>query len=322
MTPALSVVVVSWNGCDVLRTCLASVALHLPADAHECLVVDNASSDGAPAMVEAEFPTVRVLRQTTNLGFGRGCNVGMRAARGRTVLLLNSDTALVDDGVLRRAERLEHDPHVGVAGPRLVLDDGRPQPSARRFPSLAGLLLSELRLHRLLPRAAAADLLLGPYWDHAAEREVDWVVGAAMLVRHDVFAATGGFDERFFLYGEEVEWCRRIRAAGWTVLFSPAAEVRHVGHHSTDRLLGAVGRVDRCLLAEDRLLSRWNGRAAGAAAGAIRVTGAGLRLAGFCVRAALGRDDAYGRATRAEARLVLDHYRRRWAGRLPAEVTT
>ena len=182
-------------------------------------------------------------------------------------------------------------------------------------------MLSDLRLHRLLPRAAAARLLLGPYWDHAEEREVDWLVGAAMLVRRDVVVATGGFDERLFLYGEEVEWCRRIRAAASRCSSRPMPRSATWATGARTGSSARAGRVDRCLLAEDRLLARWNGRAAGAAAGGIRVLGACLRLAGFGLRAALGRDDAYGRATRDEARLILDHYRRRLARRLPAEVT-
>ena len=315
-SPCLSVIVVSWNTRDVLRRCLASVSRHLAGADYECLVVDNASVDGSPEMVAHEFPAVQLLRQPTNAGFGAGCNAGMRTARGRYFLLLNSDTELLDDGALRLVARLEASAGVGVVGPRIVLGDGRLQASARRFPSLGRLLLASLWLHRLLPPARAARLLLGPYWDHAEEREADWVVGAAMFVRREVFEETGGFDERIFLYGEEVEWCRRIRARGWSVLFSPLGSVRHLNHQSTDRLLGGTNRVDRCLLAEDRLLAAGSGRAAGVAAVGVRIAGAGLRLLGFGLRGWLGRDDDYGRAVRREARLVLRHYQRRLLGRI------
>jgi len=314
--PLLSVVVVSWNTRDALRACLASVERHLAAIRFECVVVDNASSDGSPEMVAAEFPAVRLVRTGSNLGFGRGCNVGMRESRGRFLLLLNSDAELLDDGTRALIALLERSPRTGVVGTRLVFPDGRLQVSARRFPSAARLLVGALWLHRLLPRAWSARWLLGAHFDHAAECEVDWLVGAYMLLRREVFEDTGGFDERIFLYGEEVEWCRRIRAAGWQLRFSPLGAVRHHAHLSADQLLGGAGILDRCLDAEDRLLVLWNGRAAATAAVGARVLGAALRLATFGLRAHLGRDDAYGRSLRAEARLVLGHYGRRARERL------
>ena len=309
--PLLSVVIVSWNTRDALRACLASVERHLTGIPWECIVVDNASVDGSPEMVAAEFPVVRLLHAGSNLGFGRGCNVGMREARGRFVLLLNSDAELLDDSARALIALLERAPGTGVVGTRLVFPDGRCQVSARRFPSAARLLVEALWLYRLLPRARRARWLLGPHFDHASECRVDWLVGAYMLLRREVFEDTGGFDERIFLYGEEVEWCRRIRAAGWELRFSPLGAVRHHAHLSADQLLGGAGRLDHCLDADDRLLVVWNGRAAATLAIAARVLGAGLRVGIFGLRARLGRDDAYGRSLRAEARLVLAHYGRR-----------
>lgn len=310
----LSVIVVSWNTRDILRDCLASVCRHLPAGDRELVVVDNASHDGSAEMVAQEFPFARLLRNDANLGFGRAANQGMSAARGDQFLLLNSDALLQDGSLLALVGRLASDPTLGVVGPRIDLEEGRLQSSARRFPSVGRLLLSELWLHRLFARARAADLLLGHYWPHDVEREADWLVGACLLLRREVFEQTGGFDPGIFMYGEEVEWCHRIRAAGWRILFCPEARVLHLNHKSADALFGDTGRTDRCLLAEDDLLRRWQGAWAPAVAGLLRVSGALLRLLLFGLRVRLRPNDAYARDVAADGRATLEHYARRWRG--------
>ena len=313
--PALSVIVVNWNTKDLLRTCLASVGEHL-AIPSEIVVVDNASHDGSPEMVAAEFPEVTLIRNDRNLGFGAANNIGMKAARAPAFLLLNSDARLVDGSIARLVERLQKEPALGVIGPRLRFEDGRMQASAHRFGSLRLLALEELGLYKLLPRTKTAEVLLGGYWDHAHERRVDWIVGACMLVRREVFEQTGGFDPAIFLYGEEVEWCERIRSAGWDVLFSPDAEVAHVGHASADTLVGERGRIDLCLVAADALIARRQGRAAGLAASGLRVSGAIIRTVAFSVRRLTTGDDRYGRDVRSYARTILGHYLRRATGRV------
>jgi GT2 family glycosyltransferase len=281
---------------------------------HEVLVVDNASRDGSVDMVAEEFPETQLFRNAENLGFGKANNQAMMAARGDFFLLLNSDAELLDDGAARLLERIRDRPEVGVAGLRILRPNGQVQASARRFPTLRRLCVAGFWLNRVLPRAVVEDLLLAHYWDHGAEREVDWVIGACMLVRREVFHKTGGFDPAMFLYGEEVEWCHRIREHGWKVLFSPIGSVLHLEHQSADQLLQEAGRVDRCLAAEDALIARWQGPLAGALAPPARVGAALLRIGVFGLRGWLGRDDAYGRDVRSEARGVLAHYRRRWLG--------
>jgi GT2 family glycosyltransferase len=319
--PLVSVIVVNWNTRDILRICLESVAEHLAGEPQETIVVDNASSDGSAEMVEAAFPAVRLLRNPTNLGFGPANNIGMAAARGEFFLLLNSDARLKDGAVMRLIELMERRPDVGAAGPRLVYEDGRLQTSANRFPSLPLVAFEELALYRFLPRARRGGILLGGYWDHAVEREVDWLVGACLVVRRQVFEETGGFDPSMFLYGEEVEWCRRIRERGWKIVFAPVGEVVHLGHATTQLMLGDVVRIDRCLLAADKLVARWQGPPAGFLAGVLRIAGALLKLAAFSVRRLRfrGGDDAYGRDVRRYARTIIAHYARRWTGRLSAE---
>lgn len=304
MDPELTVVVVSWNTRGLLRRALTSVSRACAGTPHEVIVVDNASHDGSAAMVAGEFPQARLLAQTENLGFGRANNVGLRLGRGRRFLLLNSDAWLPDDSLLGLLPIFTRDASVGVVGPRLVYDDGRLQPSAYRFPTLGRLLLSELWLHRLLPRARAAAALRGLYWDHAAAAEVDWVSGACWLLERRALEAAGGFDESIFLYGEEMELSRRIRLAGFKVLYRPEATVVHSGHASTDLLLGRGGRVAACLQSEDRLLDRWHGRAYGLACRVVRLAGALLRLALFAPRSGLYARDV-SRAAGEVARYYL-----------------
>jgi GT2 family glycosyltransferase len=308
------VIVISWNTRELLRGCLLSVRHHLAATAHETIVVDNASSDGSAEMVESEFPDAVLIRNSENIGFGAANNLAMTAARGRYFLLLNSDAELLDDGPARLVSQLGARRDIGVAGLRIVRPGGGLQASARRFPTLQRIALVNFWLYRLVSRRRAADALLGHYWDHDSEREADWVIGACMLVRRDVFQQTGGFDSSIFLYGEEVEWCHRIRERGWKILFAPVGRVLHLDHQSADRLFGTAERVDRCLLAEDRLVERWQGRFAARLVPLVRVAGAMLRLVVFSLRGAFGRDDDYGRDVRTEALDLLDHYRRRWRG--------
>jgi len=314
--PLISVIVVNWNGRELLRKCLQSVERHLERVDHETIVVDNGSTDGAPDMVEDEFPRMQLIRNPENLGFGRANNVGMTLARGDFFLLLNSDARLIDDTPVRLVERLRCLPKVGVVGPILRFEDGRLQSSAHRFGSPGLLLVEELLLYKVLPKARVADLLLGGYWDHHQEREVDWITGACMVVRRAVFDMTRGFDPSMFLYGEEVEWCHRIRASGWLVLFSPVGEVRHFGHASADQLLGEQGRIDRCLIAADRLMRKWHGRSGGAAAPLIRIAGAVLKLIVFSFKGLHRRDEHYAREVRRGCKMVLEHYARRVHGQI------
>jgi GT2 family glycosyltransferase len=306
------VIVVSWNTKALLRKCLGSVGRFLSGLPHEVLVVDNASRDGSADMVAGEFPEARLFRNSENLGFGAANNQAMAAARGEFFLLLNSDAELLDDGAERLVERIRMRPEVGVAGLRILRPDGRLQASARRFPTLGRLCVSGFWLNRVLPRLLTEDLLLGHYWDHCGEREADWVIGACMLVRREVFQETGGFTPDMFLYGEEVEWCHRIRERGWKVLFSPVGSILHLEHQSANQLFHEAGRVDRCLAAEDALIARWQGPLAAALVPPARIGAALLRIGVFGLRGWLGRDDAYGRDVRSEARGVLGHYGRRW----------
>ncbi len=243
----VSVVLVNWNGRDFLRDCLRSVRERTRGLRYELLVVDNASSDGSREMVRREFPTVRLLVSESNLGYARACNAGMRAARGRYVLTLNTDTVLLDDAIGGLAALLDARPDAGATGCTLVWPDGRLQPACARFPTLpvmlidgAGLLFG---LQRLLHRTG---WFWGPYYSPAAHRrarDVDWVHGACLMVRREVLDEVGFLDEGRFMYTEEIDWCRRIKNAGWRVVYTPAVRVRHLGGGSTRMSEGRRTRV-------------------------------------------------------------------------------
>ncbi|MFN2468635.1 MAG: glycosyltransferase family 2 protein [Gaiellaceae bacterium] len=221
--PRVSVIVVAYNGLPWIERCLASVA-----DGHELIVVDNGSTDGTLELVRERFPQARIVEQD-NRGMGGGNNAGMRLAAGRYFLLLNSDAWAIGDAVERLADFADQHPEAAVVGPRLLNVDGTLQRSVRGFPTLWRLATEYFFLRKLGPRTDALNALYGGRFDHESVREADWLYGACLLVRRDAADAVGLFDEAFFMFSEEVDWCYRFRAAGWKVLFFPGAEVVHVG---------------------------------------------------------------------------------------------
>ncbi|HUR85626.1 MAG TPA: asparagine synthase (glutamine-hydrolyzing) [Solirubrobacteraceae bacterium] len=291
--PELSVIIVNWNTSALLRNCLASLAGHLAPVDHEVIVVDNASADGSPDMVEAEFPQVRLVRNAQNVGFGTANNQGMWLARGDWLLLLNSDTELVDGSVADLLRRVREEAGVAVAHCRLVFPDGRLQHTTYRLPTLRGAVLENLGLYKLLGARRAGAALLGGYWDQDEERDVDAVAGAFMLLPRRIFEQTGGFDERLFLYGEDLEWCRRIGQQGGRIRFYPQATVVHHEHASTDMRMGD-DRIALCLLRERDLYVQRSGRLMGTAFVLTKIVGGVLRVAYYRGRGAVGGAGAQG----------------------------
>ena len=218
----VTVVVVTFNSRDWIERCLESVR------GYETIVVDNGSSDGTVALVRERFPNVRVVEQE-NVGMGAGNNAGMRVGSGRYFVLLNSDAWVVGDAVERLARFADEHPDAAVVGPKLLNPDGSLQPSARAFPTLWRLSTEYLFLRKLAPRTRVLNSFYGAGFGHDEVREVDWLFGACLLVRRDAADVVGLFDEDFFMFSEETDWCYRFRQAGWKVYFFPGAEVVHVG---------------------------------------------------------------------------------------------
>lgn len=182
-------------------------------------------------MVRGEFPSVRLIANQENLGFGVANNQGVAAARGRHVLLLNSDTVVPSGTVALLLAKLQEDSEVGMVGPRLVNADGSAQRSAFRFPTPTILLLEQLSLTRLLPVVRRRDVGSG----RDDSLSVDWLLGACLLARRDLLQTLGPFDPRFFMYGEDIDLCYRLRATGWDIRLVPEAVITHLGGQSARR---------------------------------------------------------------------------------------
>lgn len=224
-TPAVSIIIVNWNTRELLRRCLDSIYATIPPLPFEAIVVDNASEDGSADMVADCFPQATLIRSESNLGFAAGNNLGLRRASGRYVMLLNPDTELLPGAVREMIGFADAHPGVAVVGPKLLNPDGSLQKNGRTFTSLWREALGLTKLYHVwarLDRKADWGRL-----DFDVPARVDEVSGACMLVRKSVVDEIGLLDERFFMYYEEVDWCRRMSEAGWEVHYLPSARVIH-----------------------------------------------------------------------------------------------
>ena len=232
-TYELSIVIVSYNTKDVLRDCLESVEREATGLNTEVFVVDNNSSDGSPLMVETEFPNVKVIRSTINLGFGAANNLAIQAATGRYVVLLNSD-AFLSPGSLRLArDHMHAHPRAALGGARLVGRDSSWQPSARMFPHIVTDAIVLTGLAAKYPKSRFFGRFDRTWADPLQPSQTDWVPGAFSIIRAEVLQEVGSFDPRFFLYGEEVDLCRRIKKAGYEIWYWPDILVTHIGGESS-----------------------------------------------------------------------------------------
>jgi len=221
----LSIVIVSYNTRPELEVCLASLVDHPPTTSHEIVVVDNASSDGSPAAVRTKWPQITLINAGDNLGFARATNLGIRATTSRLVLLLNSDTISPPGSIDQLVKVLLPRGDVAVVGPRLVNVDGLLEVSFGPMISP----IAELWQKCLVLGHARGTPVLSDLAERRArsERLVDWVSGACLLVRRADAVAAGLLDERFFLYGEDVDFCAAIRRTGRHVIFTPLVKMVH-----------------------------------------------------------------------------------------------
>jgi GT2 family glycosyltransferase len=238
----LSIIVVNWNVKELLDACLQSLlkAGHsTPRLAIEIIVVDSASSDGSSQMVHDRFPQVRLIASQENLGYAKGNNVGAEAAQGRYLFLLNPDTVVQPDALGRMVDYMDAHPEVGVLGPQLLWPDGSIQSSRRRFPTLGSLFWESTLLEQWFPenRYVRRYHLADQSVDQA--QKVDWVVGAAILIRHEAWQQVGPIDQDFFMYFEETDWCQRSAEAGWETHYLPTAQVIHYEGKSSEQVVAA-----------------------------------------------------------------------------------
>lgn len=227
----LSIVLVYYKAPEHLPRCLRSLEVDPLAAGAEIVVVDNASGDGVAARVAESDSRVRLVTHDENVGFARGVNRGIHESRGRLVLVLNPDCEVRPGAVATLAAWLEAHPRTGVVGPRLENPDGSLEYSARAFPDHFTFLFNRYSLlTRLFPDNRHSRRYLMSDWDHASVRDVDWLSGACLLVRREAIDQVGPMDEAFFMFNEDVDWCRRMKQAGWAVTYVPdAVVVHHVG---------------------------------------------------------------------------------------------
>jgi GT2 family glycosyltransferase len=234
---SFSIGVINYNTVDDVIACLAS--LH-GATADEVIVVDSASSDDSVARVRQAFPDVTLIVSPANRGYGAAANLAIARCRSQYLLLLNSDT-LVPERALETLERyLDEHPRAAIVGPRIDNPDGSLQPSCFGFPSLRNVFLRETRLGSLTTRLPVLRSRHLANWTHDQPRRVGWVRGAALALRVDAIRAIGGFDERFFMYSEEVDLSRRALDAGWETHFAPVTRIVHFGATSTQQARAAM----------------------------------------------------------------------------------
>ncbi len=205
--------ILSWNTRQLLEKCLRSLACPQPGLKMEVLVVDNASEDRSREMVRKLFPQVRLIVNDANIGFGAGNNTALPHATGRYVLFLNSDTVVMEGALAAMVHYADAHPDIGILGPKLLNGDGSLQYSCRRYPNLGTGFFRNTPLGRLFPNNRFTTDYLFQDWDHATPRDVDWVSGAALMIRRDLLDVIGGFDDDFFMYCEDVDLCWRANHA-------------------------------------------------------------------------------------------------------------
>ncbi|MBN1964527.1 MAG: glycosyltransferase family 2 protein [Anaerolineae bacterium] len=244
----LSILIVSWNVSDLLAACLDSIAAApvvrvSPGGQEsgesgprtEVIVVDSASTDGSAAMVGERFPWVTLLAQEGNIGFTRGNNVGLEAAQGRYVLLLNPDTVVHGDALNVLVDYLDAHPLVGIAGPRVLNSDGTTQSTRRRFPTALTAIFESTWLQGYAPRRVLDRFYVTDQPDDGTF-EVDWVQGCALMARRAVYEQIGPLDPGYVMFSEELDWCKRAKEAGWRVAYVGGARITHHGGKSTEQV--------------------------------------------------------------------------------------
>jgi len=244
----VTISICSWNTVDDLRVCLTSLAAIREEANFEVFVVDNNSEDGSAEMVEAEFPWVRLERSATNRGFTGGHNHAAELRRGEHLFPLNSDAVVRPGAVRELLNYLAANPEVGIVGPRLLNPDGSLQFSCRRFPNPVAALFRNTPLGKLFPKNRFTRDYLMQEWNHDGPREVDWVSGAAFIIRGELIRRIGLFDPEYFMFCEDVDLCWRAWKAGSKVHYFPSPTVVHAIGHSTDKAPNRmIGRFHRSM---------------------------------------------------------------------------
>ncbi len=229
----ISIIIVSWNARGYLRDCLNSICQTGGGLVREVIVVDNASSDGSPEMVAADFPEVNLIRSATNLGFARANNLGIKAAKGDYLALVNSDVVVHAGCFPQLIKFMESHPQAGLIGPHVLGRDGKLQRTCRRLPSVWSTVCESFGLDTAFANHAAFSGREMRHWKQDQTAEVEVLSGCFWLARRTAVERVGGLDERFFFYAEDVDWCKRFRDARWQTWYVNEATATHFGGGSS-----------------------------------------------------------------------------------------
>ena len=259
----VSVIIINYNTFRLTCEAIASIQQHARGVSYEIIVVDNASTECDPGLFVEEFPAVRLVRNPENSGFAKGNNLGIQHAAGETILLFNSDAAVLNDALTLTYRALVADPRVGITTGRLQYPDGRLQPQCGRFPSMRLQMVELLRLQKLLSAQRRGELLLGTFFDHHAPFRPDWVWGTYFHIKRQVIAELPGgkLPDDFFMYSEDLQWCYAVRKLGYSIQYLPEAHILHHFSQST-RQEKKLNQANMILRNEDTFLRREYGRLA------------------------------------------------------------
>jgi GT2 family glycosyltransferase len=232
----VSIIVVAWNVKKLLQDCLESVYEQTKDIRFEVIYVDNASKDGSVEMVKERFPSVHIIENQENKGFIKANNQGIEIAQGRYVLLLNSDTVVLDNAIAKTVQFADGHPDAAVAGCRVLNPDRTLQRNCFMYPSLLNALLAATYLYKVFPRSRFFGRERMTWWAFDDVRDVETVCGCYSLVRREAMDQVGVMDETYFVYGDDPDWCFRFRKAGWRIMFTPEPEIIHYGGQNTSQM--------------------------------------------------------------------------------------
>ena len=227
----VSIIIVNYNTFKLTCACIRSVIEKTGSLEHEIILIDNASAEVAPQQFLANFPSIKLIENTENIGFAKANNQGIKLAKADFILLLNSDTYFIENSLDKMLRFIKSRSTIGIVSPILAFPNGKKQHSAQRFPSIGIVLFELFRIQKLMPSSIAEKVLLGSFFDHEKSISVDWVWGTCFLIRKEIINKLPEckLDEKYFMYGEDRQWCYDTKNLGYEIWHFAGTSVMHIG---------------------------------------------------------------------------------------------
>lgn len=294
-SPHISVIIVNYNGREYLHDCVTALIEQTTKLRFEVFIVDNNSTDESAVEVGNAFPQVTLIKNSENVGFAKANNQAIKLSRGRYILLLNPDTVMAPSALTQLSSFMESHPEAGAAGCKLLNSDGSIQYSIRNFPNLFNQLSECFFFHKLFPTNSVFGELVSDLSRYETAQTVDWVTGAALIIRREALAQIGELDEKFFMYSEEKDWCFRAWQNGWKVYYCPDATIVHYsGEYNTN-----AERFAQLIKSRRRFFSKHMGRWA--------MTYGFITKLNLIIRAGAWRVAVWAKRDRAKEQLYVYH---------------